>query len=131
MLRLIVNPDAVCQESPEKGTLVIHQDDRIPLLVQRHIRYNTHQQGVMDGYRIQIFFDSGADSKKRALDVKSVFSSKFPSIPAYLSFQEPFFKIRVGDFRFKLQADGVLEIIKQDYPNAYTVKDLIFFPALE
>jgi len=63
--------------------------------------------------------------------VKSVFSSKFPSIPAYLSFQEPFFKIRVGDFRFKLQADGVLEIIKQDYPNAYTVKDLIFFPALE
>ncbi len=131
ILTFVGIPDVICQEAAEKGKLVIHQDNRIPILLQKHIRFNTHQQGVMDGYRIQIFFDSGADSKKRALDAKSEFSAKFPSIPAYISFQEPFFKIRVGDFRYKLQADGVLEMIKQDYPNAYTVKDIIFFPVLE
>jgi hypothetical protein len=85
----------------------------------------------MDGYRIQIFFDSGTESKKRAMDVRTVFQAQFPEITSYLSFQEPFYKVRVGDFRHRVEADGFLEKIKNEYPNGFTVKDKIYFPVID
>lgn len=85
----------------------------------------------MEGYRIQIFFDSGTDSKKRAMDARTEFQVKHPDITAYLSFQEPFYKIRVGDFRYRIEADGYLEKIKNEYPNGFTVKDRIYFPKVD
>ena len=113
------------------GKITLNQDNRISSLVQKHIKLNSKLLGVMDGYRIQIFFDSGNDSKKRGLDFRSEFLSRYPEVSAYLSFQEPFYKVRVGDFRIKLEADGFLEKIHGDYPNAFTVRDRISFPKLE
>ncbi len=114
-----------------KGKLEILQDSRIPALVSKNVQFNSRQKGVMDGYRIQIFFDSGTDSKKRAMDARTDFQAKHPEISAYLSFQEPFYKIRVGDFRFRIEADGCLEKIKSEYPNGFTVKDRINFPRMD
>ena len=94
------------QNNVSQGKLEIIQDSRMNLLLEKHIQLNAVIPGVMDGYRIQIFFDSGNESKKRAVDIRVDFLNRFPGIPAYLSFQEPFFKIRTGDFRSKLEADG-------------------------
>ncbi|MHC1708526.1 MAG: SPOR domain-containing protein [Bacteroidales bacterium] len=113
------------------GKLEIQQDARLPMLIQKHIHYNNRQKGTMDGFRIQIFFDSGSDSKKRAMDARTEFLAKFPEITAYLTFQEPFYKVRVGDFRLRIEADGGLERIKGDYPSAFTVKDKIYFPKID
>ena len=79
----------------------------------------------------RFFFDSGNESKKRAVDILVDFLNRFPGIPAYLSFQEPFFKIRTGDFRSKLEADGFLQKILPVFPNAYIVRDRINFPRIE
>jgi len=116
--------------SNQEGKIDIIQDSRIPVLIERHIQVNSSLVGVMDGYRIQIYFDSGTDSKKRAVDVRADFLSKFQGITAYLSFQEPFFKVRIGDFRIKLEADGQLQKILIHYPNAYVVRDRINYPML-
>lgn len=116
--------------SGKEGTLEIVQDSRIPMLIERHITLNSNLPGIMDGYRIQIYFDSGSDSKKRAMDVRADFVSRYPGIPAYLSFQEPFFKVRIGDYRIKLEADGQLQKILVNYPNAYVVRDRINYPVL-
>ena len=113
------------------GKLDILQDSRIPVLVQKNIYFNTRAKGVIDGFRIQIFFDSGSDSKKRAMDSRTEFLAKHPEMNAYLSFQEPFYKVRIGDFRLRMEADGYLDKIKQEYPNAFTVKDRIYFPKID
>jgi hypothetical protein len=117
-----------CQQT---GSVEIIEDKKISLLVEKHIEMNQLQFGAMDGYRIQVFFDSGNDSKKKAMDTRNDFQAKFPSVAAYLSFQEPFYKIRAGDFRFKVEADGFLQKIIAHYPNAYTVRDRINYPRLE
>ena len=119
------------QEIQPKGRLEIIQDSRIAALLEKHVQLNAVLPGVMDGYRIQIFFDSGNESKKRAVDIRSDFMGRFPGVPAYLSFQEPFFKIRTGDFRSKLEADGFLQKILPVYPNAYIVRDRINYPRTE
>lgn len=113
------------------GKVTIIQDSRIPKLIEKHIALNKIQDGVMDGYRVQIFFDSGNESKKRALETRTDFQMKFPGIPAYLSFSEPFFKIRVGDFRKKIEADGLLHKVGTIYPNAFIVRDKINFPKID
>lgn len=118
-------------QQPQTGALVLTQDSRIPLLVQRHIQYNNRQNGVMDGYRVQIFFDSGSESKKRAMEARTEFQIQFHNVPVYLSFQEPFYKVRAGDYRYRIEADGLLEHLKGIYPNAYTVKDRINYPRLD
>ena len=128
---MIVNGDDLADAQHPKGKLEIKQDPRISSLVQKHIQYNSRQKGVVDGYRIQIFFDSGNDSKKRAMDARAEFQNKHPEMTAYLSFQEPFYKVRIGDFRYRVEADGYLEKIKLEYPNSFTVKDRIYFPRLD
>jgi hypothetical protein len=108
----------------------ITQDQRVDLLVSRHIQLNQNQDGI-NGYRIQIFFDSGTNSKTRAQSIYESFRGKYPEIHAYLTFKAPNYKVRVGDFRTKLDAQRfLLEIIGQ-YPNAWIITDQINLPQVE
>ena len=89
------------------------------------------QQNGMDGYRVQIFFDAGNNSLNRANNVVEKFQLLYPSDTAYVSFSEPYYKVRVGDFRTKLDAEGYLQEVLPDYPNAFVIKDRINFPKLD
>ena len=107
----------------------VHQDKRIDTLLQRHIEINKHLEGT-SGYRIEIFFSSGTGSRSKALQVKTEFLKQFPDETAYMSFQTPNFKIRVGDFRTKSEALKLEKKISKNYPNAFIVSDIIQFPKL-
>ena len=85
----------------------------------------------MDGFRIQIFFDSGNNSKTKAQSIYEEFKAKYPDIGAYLSFKSPNYKVRVGDFRTRLDAQRFLNEIIAEYPSAWIVADMIRFPITE
>jgi hypothetical protein len=65
-----------------------------------------------------------------AVEAKSHFVENHADIPCYLIFQEPYYKIRIGDFRTKVEAVKVLKEITAEYPNAFVVEDDINFPQL-
>jgi len=96
-------------------------------LVLKHILINEAKKGKMKGYRVQIHF--GAE-KAKALDIKSKFISQNHSLSAYLDYQQPYFKIRVGDFRTKLESYKFLQEISADFPGAFIVNDDIELPPL-
>jgi hypothetical protein len=106
------------------------QDKKVDLLVDKHIFLNRHQF-TLTGWRIQIFFDSGASSKKKASDALRHFNERYPDTEAYLSFKEPYYRVRVGDFRSRLEAEGFLRRIQIEYPNAFATNDFINPPPLE
>jgi len=112
----------------ERAELI--QDNRVDLLVDKHIFLNRHQF-TLTGWRIQIFFDSGANSKKKASDALRQFSERYPETEAYLSFKEPYYRVRVGDFRTRLEAEGFLRKVQTEYPNAFATNDYINPPRLE
>ena len=118
----------------EKDSMII-QDARIDSLVLMHrkaLQINlAHEEhdGII-GYRIQIFFDSGNNSKNRAIWVKDQFYSRYSQMPSYIIFGEPYYRIRVGDFRTKLEAEAFLRRISRRYPNAFVIQDKIKFPKL-
>jgi hypothetical protein len=95
--------------------------------VRKHIQINQNRKG-MDGYRIQIFFDSGNNSKTKAQSIYEGFKAKYPDVRAYLSFKSPNYKVRVGDFRSRLDAQRFLNDINNEYPNAWIIADQINLP---
>ncbi len=119
--------DFAQEKSKEKGHVQVIQDERVDLLVSKHIQINQNRQG-MDGFRIQIFFDSGNNSKTKAQSIYEEFKAKYPDIGAYLSFKAPNYKVRVGDFRTRLDAQRFLNEIIAEYPSAWIVADMIRFP---
>jgi len=101
---------------------IIVSDSRVTSLVAKHIAFN-EVRGSIKGFRIQIFFDSGNNSKSKAISAMNEFKSKHSKVGAYLMFQEPNYKVRVGDFRTRMDAQRFLHEITEDYPNAFVVKD--------
>lgn len=103
------------------------QDARVNELVLKHILINETKKGKIKGYRVQIHFGS---EKAAALDIKSKFEMQNPLLPVYLDYQQPYFKIRTGDFRTKLEAYKLLQEIAEDFPGAFIVSDNIELPPL-
>lgn len=108
----------------------IIQDPRVDTLLQLHKDLNIKSPRI-DGWRVNIFFETGNNSKKLAMEAKAGFVQKYPNIPSYLVFQEPYYKIRVGDYRTQLEAEKFLKIIAAEYPNAFVVEDKINYPELD
>jgi len=109
---------------PAAGNVEIIQDERILQLADQYRRMSLNNP-EFDGYRVQIFFDSGSNSKNAAANIKSGFEIVYPEIKSYLSYKEPYYRVRVGDFRTLTEAVGFQKKIAIDYPNAFPVKDKI------
>ncbi len=112
------------------GNINIIQDPRLDTLLLLHKDLNVKSPRI-DGWRVNIFFETGNNSKKLAMEAKAGFVQKYPNVPSYLVFQEPYYKIRVGDYRTQLEAEKFLKIIAAEYPNAFVVEDKINFPELD
>lgn len=106
----------------------IIQDKRVNELVAKHIAMNELKRGKIKGYRVQIHF--GAE-KARALEVKTKFSAQYQNVPAYFDYQQPYFKVRVGDFRTKLEAYKLLQEISAEFSGVFIVSDDIDLPKVE
>ena len=105
----------------------IVQDKRVNELILKHVLINEAKDGKMHGYRVQIHF---GPEKVKALDVKTKFSTEYKDISSYLDYEQPYFKIRVGDFRTKLEAYKLQQEILIDCPGAFIVTDEIELPPL-
>lgn len=125
MLFLLTVSGAVAQTKQAE----IIQDKKVDALVDKYIYLNRHQM-TLSGWRIQIFFDSGANSKRKASEVLRQFNERYPESQAYLSFKEPYYRVRVGDFRTRLEAEGFLRKIQAQYPNAFATSDFINPPPI-
>ncbi|MBR4135540.1 MAG: SPOR domain-containing protein [Bacteroidales bacterium] len=79
----------------------------------------------MDGYRIQIMAISGPNARTRMEAAKATIKADYPALPVYATYQEPYFRIRVGDFTNRIDAYRMLQRILPQYPSAYIIADQI------
>jgi hypothetical protein len=119
----------MAQQTVLAGDVNIIQDDRVNTLIDKHIQSNTAFNG-MTGYRIQIFFDSGSNAKNRANNERRRFMTLFPQTKAFVTFDAPNFKVRVGNFRTRLEAEKWLREIQKHFDMAYVVPSRIELPNL-
>ena len=82
------------------------------------------------GYTIQLAALSGNNSRTSTEAIKKTFLKSFPNIPCYLSYAEPNFRVRVGNFRTRIEAFKTLQDIQMQFPGAFVVKDKISYTNL-
>lgn len=96
-------------------------DPRLQTMLEKHVEYNLRSKGK--GYRVQIYFGS---DKTKAKEVKARFLNLYgKETSAYEPYEQPNFKIRVGDFHTRLEAYRFLKMIKADFPTAFIVESEI------
>lgn len=99
-------------------------ESRLQTLVNRHIAINANTK-VLDGYKVQVY--AGAD-RQAANRAKSTFLNLFPEYSALLSYVAPNYRVRVGEFILKQQADLFKREIKEYFPGAFVVPDRVPVP---
>lgn len=100
----------------QKDTADIH------LLIEKKKQYHQLTNGMYDGYRVKIFFDT---SREKMEKVKADFQSKYPDVPIYDDYVQPNFILTIGNCKTKMQAHELLKKIQPDYPNAFIIKTKI------
>ncbi len=95
------------------------EDSLTHVLIKKHIAYNIAKP-YSQGFRIQLYFGSQRD---KAYELRTEFMKLYPQTAAYVLYQQPNFKLRVGDFRTRLDALKNLNELQAYYPSAFIVKD--------
>lgn len=121
-------------ENDSAGRLNITQNPGIDTLISRYILSNkkhltTDGSQGMEGFRIQIYYNSSRSAREGSAKAKAEFISKFPDIDSYAQYTDPgYFKIRVGNYRTKTEGFKDFMLIRKEFPDAYFVPDVINFP---
>jgi hypothetical protein len=88
------------------------------------LKNNTIQQkkdGVL-GWRIQLKFKS---TKEEINKTRAEFMKLYPETPTYLTYESPYYRICVGNFRTKNEALKLNNFIRRNFVEAYPVKKII------
>lgn len=130
VLSIIASTYSLAQDTATVGDasgIVVHKDPRIDLLIRKQIEINetsirnTHRKA--QGWRILVI---STNSRTKAMDAKTTVYQRFPELQAYMMYQSPFYKLKIGNFRNKTDADAYLEDIRQIFTNGvYVVRDVI------
>lgn len=105
--------------------VVVHSDSRLAVLMKK-----SSGGGIYSGrgYRVQIY--SGND-RARATKVKLDFARRFPSVRTYMTYVQPQFRVKVGDFRSRGEAQKMYEQVSTLYTPCMIVPDYIVVNTLK
>ena len=75
------------------------------------------------GYRIRIYFDNSQNARTVSEQIVDTFKVHYPGVPVFRIYDNPYFKVTVGEFRTKSDAMRFLEAIRPEYPTVFLVKE--------
>ncbi|ALJ05974.1 translation initiation factor IF-2 [Pseudalgibacter alginicilyticus] len=99
----------------QQGSVIINQDKNITKLmdVKKEMSDNDTNR-----YKIQIY----SGNRNGAESAKSNFESTYDQWTPIVQFETPNYKIWVGNFVTRLEADRALKKIKSEFPSAFIFK---------
>ncbi|MDQ7916982.1 SPOR domain-containing protein [Mesonia sp. MT50] len=79
----------------------------------------TESNELNERYKIQLFSGSTLDEANKT---RRKFKEKHPNQPASIEYQTPNYKVWVGDFRDRLEAERLFITIKEDFKSSFVFK---------
>jgi len=101
----------------QEGTVSIEQDEKIERLLKERKRLLRNGE-LKTHYSIQVI----SGELNTARDVNKKCKSKFPDFKSDVVYETPNYKVWVGEFRNKLDADRALVTISEEYAGAFVIK---------
>jgi hypothetical protein len=127
LLLILVSVSLTSLAQTDSNTIVVHKDPRIDLLIKKQIEINEvttrNSRRSAQGYRIQVI---STNNRTKALEAKTKIYQKFPELKSYLMYQPPFFKLKVGNFIDRQEAESYMQDIMTLFPSGvYVVRDVV------
>lgn len=88
----------------------------------RSMRQPTNE-AKLHGYRVRIFFDNSQSARSLADSTLSRFKELYPETPAYMVYENPYFKVTVGNCLSLEEAIILWGRIKGDFDRAFVVRE--------
>jgi len=110
---LFINWNSFSQEA--KTTIT--QDPRFELLLSEKRKINS-SINIQDRFKIQIFTGDAENSKKTLTE----FRKTNKSLDATIVFHTPIYKVWVGSFKTRIEAEKKLQELRKKFPNAFLIK---------
>ena len=107
--------------SPSVTDVPLHVNKRLDAILDTIAMHNKSIK-FTNGFRIQIYV---GNDRKAADDAKIYTYQKYPEIFPYLSFQLPIYKVKIGDFLNRMDAERYFSDIKDLYPSAMILPDRV------
>lgn len=108
--------------------IVVHKDSRIETLLKKQGDINKvagfkTSNGQYKGFRIMVL---NSTDRELAYKTKGQLLSRFPDHAVYMSYQAPFFKLKIGDFIKKEDAENLRKQLSNMMPKGvFVVPELI------
>ena len=97
--------------------ITVHQDQKFEVLLNENRKINT-SLAVNDYYKIQIYTGNSENAKKTLNE----FRQEFTTIDATIVFNTPNYKVWVGNFKTRIEAEKTLAEINNRYKNVLLIK---------
>lgn len=102
--------------------IVIHADARLALVTKNHAPqpktiYRSHR-----GYRVQIY---NGNDRAKATQVKLDFMRRYPGVRTYLTYVQPQFRVKVGNYSTRAEAEKLYNQLSTLYSPCMIVNDII------
>ncbi|MDR1726229.1 MAG: hypothetical protein LBR28_07570 [Bacteroidales bacterium] len=114
---------------PAVAQIEVVADGRLQTLLEQHIAYSEASKTIR-GFRIKVATFTGQGAKNKAYSVRDKLQLLYPLERTYVTFDEPHFIIRFGDYITRLEAYRNFADIKALYPTAIITRDFINLPPL-
>mgnify|MGYP000497493766 CR=1 FL=1 len=109
-----------------KGNLNLEIPSAIEQLQQDYQKQQT-TQNHLEGYRVQIY----NGRKNECMRERSNFLKLYPRVATYTVYESPEYRIQVGDFRTRLEAEKFRKNILEHFSGSFVLKTTIKWPDLD
>ena len=109
--------EVLTQPNSESGaTVIFHQDSRIEQLFIDRQLISTGEE--VSGFRVQVFSSNiQQTARSEAFRIKALVEERFPDVGVYESFSAPSWRVRVGDFRTRAEAEELRTELRRAFPE--------------
>ena len=110
--------DTIPVRPADTNSITIHKDPRIDLLVKKQAQINEEtsreSRRMGKGYRLLVV---NTNKRDEAVAAKTKVYTYFPELKSYLIYQSPFYKLKVGNFKERKEAEEYLDRLKKYFPQ--------------
>ncbi|MGB5437622.1 MAG: SPOR domain-containing protein [Maribacter sp.] len=114
LITIVIITLSITLGQAQQGKISIEQDDRIEDLLDIYKSSNENHEY----YRIQVGFGSYAQAQR----IKENVEIDFPDLFSKIDFDSPTYRVRLGRFKTKLQAERKFNEVRVKYPDAMLLK---------
>lgn len=111
---IFTTAEAINQPDP---SVTISQDPKIKKLLD--IKTKMDKDGVLkENYKVQLFYGNIT----KANEILNKANTVFPQWKSNIIWETPNYKVWIGNYRSRIEADRALKEIRTEFPNAFSFK---------